>query len=128
MKLILTVIVGLCLVGCANFEDLSPGNLMAKENQGNLEKNTMRLLDNFHKLGKAQPNWNDQDEKIFQEQRNVIAEQLAINHLWLLVIQDASESEKLDAKFFGTLIGKVPDWIKSGKDLADLIKSHKKED
>lgn len=117
MLLILVVV-----AGCKNIDNLGPGNVLAMENQSNLEKNVVRQLNNFEKLAKAQPEWTADDAKIFAEQKAAILEQLVINYAWLLVIKDAVEANALDPKFFGVVLDKAPDWIKQGKDIYDLIR------
>jgi hypothetical protein len=111
---------------CTSFEDLKAGDTMALENQANLEKNVVRQLDNFEKVCKAQPSWTPDDQKIFDEQKKAILEQLAINYCWLLVIKDAAESDTLDPAFFGEIVKDLPAWVSEGKQVYDLIKARRK--
>ena len=128
MKWMLPVIIILALfAGCKNIEKLGPGNTMVLENQGNLEKNVMRQLNNFEKLAEA-AKWTEEDRKIFAKQKAVIIEQLVINYAWLLVIKEAAESNDLNPKFFGQMLERMPAWIQEGKKIYDLIKEMNKEE
>lgn len=116
------------LMGCQNIEDLGPGNMLAVENQSNLEINVMRHLNNFEKLAKAQSAWNEEDAKIFAEQKSAIVEQMAINYAWLLVIKEAVEANAINPKFFGEMLDRIPGWVGEGKNIYDLIQSMRKTD
>ena len=119
--LIVVMLAGL-LIGCKNVEKLGAGNELAMENQTNIEKNVLRLLNNFEKLAKAQPNWTGEDAVIFSDQKATIIEQMTINYAWLLVIKEAVEANDLDPKFFGEVLERAPGWIGEGKKIYDLIK------
>lgn len=127
MKATMLVVALLVMVGCQNIDALGPGNTLAMENQSNLDKNVMRQLNNFEKLAKAQPNWTENDAKVFAEQKAVVIEQLVLNYAWLLVIKEAVEANNLDPSFFGLVLDKAPEWIQNGKDIYDLIKDLSKK-
>jgi hypothetical protein len=125
-KLFLTVSIALIITGCKSFEDLDAGNKLAIENQSNLESNVLRQLDNFKKLGQSTGKWDDNDEKIWTEQKDVIIQQLAINRAWLIVIQEAISSDSVNSELFGEVLKDLPGWVKDGKDIYDLIKTKSK--
>lgn len=123
LKTILTVLVVLVVfTGCKNIEKLETGNQLAIENQTHLEANVVRHLANFEKLARAHPDWTDEDQAIFNAQKAEIAEQLAINYAWLLTIDAAVHKNDLDPAFFGRVLDELPDWVRKGKAIADLIK------
>jgi hypothetical protein len=131
-KFFVLAILVLALVGCKNFEDLEAGNKLALENQKNLEANTIRAFDNLKKVGQAyakaaNKEWTADDDKKWEAQKNEAATQLAINRAWLLVIEEAIKQDSLNANFFSGVLTKLPDWIKQGKDIYDLIKSLQKK-
>jgi len=130
MKKLTLLVVLVAVVGCKNFEDLEAGNAIALKNQTNLESNAVRALDNFKKAGKAYAEatgkqWTEDDEKTWNDQRNELILQLAINKAWLLVIEEAIKQDSLNADLLGSIITEIPEWIKEGKDIYDLIKSKK---
>jgi len=130
MKKLTLLVVLVAVVGCKNFEDLEAGNAIALKNQTNLESNAVRALDNFKKAGKAYAEatgkqWTEDDEKTWNDQRNELILQLAINKAWLLVIEEAIKHDSLNADLLGSIITEIPEWIKEGKDIYDLIKSKK---
>lgn len=127
MKKALVLVLLVVVAGCQNMEALGPGNNLAVENQTNLEKNVVRQLNNFEKLAKAQPNWTEEDAKIFAKQKAEIIEQIAINYGWLLVIKEAVEANDLDPTIFGVILENLPTWIQQGKNIYDLVKEKTKK-
>lgn len=124
--LMLIVIASCLLVGCKNVEKLGPGNELAMENQGNLEKNVVRILNNLDLLYKE---YGDAEDKAsLVKQKAVIFEQLAINYGWLLTIKNAVEANDIDAGFFLKVVTKAPGWIEQGRQIADLIKELAEKD
>lgn len=125
MRILIVSVLALLLVGCTCFQDLEEGNELAMENQANLEKNSMRAIENVRKLGEATGEWTEEDQAIWATQRDTLAEQLAINHAWLLLLDEAIRDDDIEAKLFANILEDLPDWIKEGKDLYDLIKDKK---
>jgi hypothetical protein len=127
-RMILIVIIGLlcaAVTGCKNIEKLGPGNELALENHENLQSNVMRQLENWQKVvdaKKAELGWDAGDQEKFDAQKKEIVDQLAIVQAWLLVIKQAIESNDIDPQFFTGLLKQLPDWIKAGKDIYDLVK------
>lgn len=119
-KVLIIALLGFVFTGCKNIEKLGPGNEMALENQANLESNVVRQLSNFEKLAEA-AGWDEEDQKIFAEQKAVILEQLTINYAWLLVIKEAVEENDVNPGLFVQIIDRLPGWIEDGKKIYDLI-------
>lgn len=125
-RLIMVLIIGSCLIGCACFDKLEDGNKLALENQTNLEKNVSRMLENYQKLAQSHPSYDaEKDQPIIDAQKKVIIEQMTINYAWLLVIQEAIKDDDLNAQLLGAVLKDLPDWIQTGKTIADLIKAKK---
>jgi len=136
-KLALLLIPVILAVGCKSFDDLEAGNEIALKNQGNLEKNVVRVFDNYIKVLKLYSDTvGDATDEAREEQaavakkieiaeaaRDESIEQLAINATWLFVLQEAIKKDSLNADLLGNLVVDIPAWIKEGKDIYDLIKS-----
>jgi len=118
--LVVLALACLLMVGCKNVEKLGPGNELALENQGNLEKNMIRVLDNMKKIYASEGT--DEQKKALAKQRAEIVEQLVINYAWLLTIKKAVESNDIDPGFFTKVLGEAPGWIEQGKNIADMVK------
>jgi len=130
MKKLTLLVLVLVLVGCENFESLEAGNRLAIENQANLETNSMRAINNLKLACQAYAKaagkeWTAEDEGTWAAQQNELATQLAINKVWLIVIEEATKQDSLNADLFGSLIADIPGWIMDGKDVYDLVKTKK---
>lgn len=132
-KFIVFSILILALVGCKSFEDLEAGNALAIENQKNLEANAIRAFDNLKKAGMAYAEaagkeWTGEDEETWSAQKNEVVVELAVNRAWLLVIEEAIKQDSLNADLLSKIVEDLPEWIKEGKDLYDLIKAKSEEE
>lgn len=119
----------LIAVSCSGPEILKPAQVLAVENQQNLDSNVTEVLKHLVAIAKSHPDYSpEEDEPTLIDMATTLTEQVALSTAYIALVGAYIESGSVSIEDFKEFIGKLPELVEAGANIwEEASKAFKKE-